>query len=141
MEVEELYCLVVDESVWSPGESEPFSQALLQNEAVDAIALDTLLFAQHFSSIPQENGSNEEARSSHDRAFANLLLYLETNPILETVRVYSDDDHSLVGNANYLSNANKLLVSLAKNSRVSGVGVNLTRRCPYTLQRLSKYQK
>jgi hypothetical protein len=78
----------------------------------------TLVFARP-SSIAQEKGSDAEARNSHDRAFANLLLYLETNPTLEKVTVYSGDNRSLVGNAGCLSATNMLLVSLAKNSRIT----------------------
>jgi hypothetical protein len=112
------FSLTVDESVWSPGQSEPISQALLENEVVDAIELDTQLFAQQLSSITQENGSDEEARNSHDRAFSNLLLYLETNPTLGRVRVSNGDNRSLVGNAAYLSTTNMILAFLAKNSRI-----------------------
>jgi hypothetical protein len=109
--------LSVDESVWSQGQSEPFSQALLQNEVVDAIELNTQIVAQT-SATTQENNSDEEARNSLHRAFTNLLLYFDTNLTLETVRVHNDDDSSLIWNDVCLSTSNVLLVSLAKNSGI-----------------------
>jgi hypothetical protein len=100
------YTAIVDESVWLPGQSESFSQALLRygrvpsspyDAKVDVIQLDPHVVSQSLHS----NG--DEARKSHETAFANLLLYLETNATLEMARVVcSFATHSLIGNADYL---------------------------------------
>jgi hypothetical protein len=117
------YSVVVDERVWSPGRSESFWQALLQNELIDTIQFDPQVFSQLSQPQPHDAAAaavqdSDEAQNCQDSAFANLLLYLETSPNLETVRVRSKASRSGMEHADHLSATTKLCTSLAKNSNI-----------------------